>query len=533
VTPAEERGPDGGTAEGSAAGARRRVPGCVRLVSHLAVWVCVWVSAGLVLARGWTPVGDYAAIELHAYRTLSFHPPLLGMYSTAGFGVGHALFSPGPLSLWMLAVPVHVDPVHGLVWGSALWWGLALSLAIEAMWSAGRWIGCGLIALGVVDLLWAAPSLLENQAWNPYFPLPFLIAAMATAFVVAEGKFGWWPVLLFTGSVAAQTHLFYVLPAVALVVVAPVLGWFIGARPATLRWLSLGLGVGAVCWIAPLIQALGRNSNVAALARGTGGARTLGFGFGLRLVADSASASPIWLRRAPTGFYPDMAFAFGHQPVYGIGVLCVLVAASIYGFISKQPRIVAAGAVILVVTAGFAISFAMIPTATLIVVDYLLVVAWVLGLSVWILAAWCLLSIARSLLRAPVPSASHAPKAGVLALSGTALSGLMLGGLAVAIFRAVPADPNFGTNWNPQEAAEVGQIVSAVEHSTARKDVTVALDGAGTDRLRKVAIGEGVGLRLVLDGWRTGIAGVDPLLTSLPPIPRSAEVAFNVGTDAP
>jgi hypothetical protein len=527
VRAAEEPGPEGRAAQGPVTGVGPGVRRSVRLLSHLAVWACVWVSAGLVLARGWTPVGDYAAIELQAYRTLSVHPPVLGMYSTAGFGVGHAVYSPGPLSLWMLAVPVHVDPVHGLVWGAALWWALALSLAVEAMWSAGRWIGCGVIALAVVDLLWAAPSVLENQAWNPYFPLPFFIAAMATAFIVAEGRLRWWPVLVVMSSVAAQTHLFYVLAATALVVVAPVVGWLAAGRQASLRWLWWGVVAGAVCWMAPLVQALGPNSNAAALARGTGGVRTLGFGFGLHLVADSASASPIWLHRAPTSFYPDMAFAFGHQPLYGIGALFVVVAASIYGVISKQPGMVAAGAVLFVVAAGFAISFAMIPAATLIVVDYLLVVAWLPGLAIWVLAAWCLLSIGLSLLPDP------APKTGVVALSGTALSGLIVGGLSLAVVRSVPANPNFGTNWTPQEAAEVGQIVSVVEHSTGRREVTVALEGAGADRLRRIAIGEGVGLRLVLDGWRPGIAGIDPVLTSLPPIPRAVEVAFDVGAGAP
>ena len=38
---------------------------------------------------------------------------------------------------------MRLDPGHGLVWGAALFWGLALSLAIEALWRSGRWLGAG------------------------------------------------------------------------------------------------------------------------------------------------------------------------------------------------------------------------------------------------------------------------------------------------------------------------------------------------------------------------------------------------------
>jgi hypothetical protein len=427
--------------------------------------------------------------------------------------------------LWLLAVPVHLDPAHGLVWGSALLWGLALSLAIEAMWSGGQWVGCGLIALGVVDLLWAAPPVLYNLAWNPYLPLPFLIATMAIAFQVARGRFGWWPVLVVTASLAAQTHLFYVLPSVALVLFPPLVGYFLSGRPTTLKWLTGGLGVAGLCWIAPLIQAFGANSNVAALARGTEGVSTLGIGFGFRLVGDSADAIPIWLQRAPTRFYPDMAFAFGHQPLYGIGAVCLLVAICIFGLLVAQPALVAAGTITLIVTVAFAVSFAMIPARTLIVVDYLLVVAWLLGFAVWIVVIWCLMSIIRSLL-------SWEASTRIVAIGGSALLFLTAGGLAIGVTRAISADPNFGTNWTPAEAAEVGRIVSLVERTSTSKVVTVVIDGPNTDPLLVIAVGEGVGLRLVLDGWRPGIQGVAPVLTRLPPKAGSVEVSVRVRPDS-
>jgi hypothetical protein len=514
----------------------------VRFGSHVAVWTCVWVPALLVLGRGWTPLGDYAAIELRAYRTFSLHPPLVGMFSTAGSGVGRTVFDPGPLSFWMLAVPVRVDPAHGLIWGSALLWGLVLSLAIEAMWSSGHWVGCALIALAVIDLLWMAPSVLDNLAWNAYLPLPFLFAAMVTAFLVAQGRFGWWPVLVFTGSVAAQTHLFYVLASVGLVLIAPLLGLQAAGRPVRLRWLAAGIGVAVLCWIAPLIQGLGAHSNVAALTRGTGGAPTLGFGLGFRLLGDSAGAVPIWLDRAPTGFYPDMAFAFSHRPALGMVVLAVIIAVTAFGALTRRRGLLAVGAVTVVTTAAFLVSFAMVPAANLIVVSYLLVAVWVEGFLLWILVTWCLLSVCRSLVAA-VPERAPLSHGGVptfrgdrsswsampaAAGCGTALVGLMAGGSSLAIATVTHANANFGTNWSRQEAAQAARVVTVVEHETPRGDVTVMLGGAVADRVPIIAIGEGVALQLFLDGWRPGLRGIDPAFTSLPPIPDSVEVSVQI-----
>jgi len=485
----------------------------------------VWVPALLVLGRGWTPLGDYAGIELQAYRSLSLHPPLVGMFSTAGLGIGHTVFDPGPLASWLLAIPVHVDPSHGLIWGSALLWGIALSVAIEAMWSAGHWPGCGLIALAVIDLLWGAPSVLENLAWNPYVPIPFLIASMALAFVVGEGDLGWWPALVVTGSIAAQTHLFYVLPAVGLVLVAPLVGLRAGGRPGRLRWLGAGLGVGLLCWVGPLIQSLGAHSNIAALARRTGGVPTLGYGFAFRLLGDSAGPFPVWLTHAPIGFYPDMGFTYDHSATYGAGALFVIIAVTVLAAWTRNRGLFVCAAVTLVTTSAFLVSFAMIPTATLIVVDYLLVAVRVEGVLVWVLAMWCGVSLARTLVAART---GYRPGGMNAALGSAALIVLIAGGSSLGLAAAPEANAQFGTNWSTPEAGEVAGIVSVIEHTVPRGGVTVTLEGSLRDRLRIIAIGEGVGWRLVLDGWHPGLRGILPALSGLPPDPNAPDVAVRI-----
>ena len=209
-----------------------------RIGSHLVIWTIVLVPIVLEMIRGWRPLySDDATITLRSYEILSLHPPLVGQYSSISPGSGHILFDPGPLQYVLLAVPTHIDHLQGGLWGSALVYGLVLSVAVEAMWSLRRWLACVLVALAVVDLAWTAPSVFGDQIWNPDFGLPFLLASIVLAFAVALGSFGWWPALVFTASVAAQTELFYAMVAAGLVIVCPFLGGWHSGRPRRFRWL--------------------------------------------------------------------------------------------------------------------------------------------------------------------------------------------------------------------------------------------------------------------------------------------------------
>lgn len=195
-----------------------------RIGSHLVIWTVVLVPTVLELIRGWRPLyQDDATITFRSYEIFSLHPPLLGQYSSISPGSGHILFDPGPLQYVLLAVPTHVDRLQGGLWGSALACGLVLSVAVEAMWSSRQWLACVLVALAVVDLAWTVPSVFAHQIWNPDFGLIFLFASIVLAYAVALGSFGWWPVLVFTASVAAQAELFYAAVAAGLMIVSPFL----------------------------------------------------------------------------------------------------------------------------------------------------------------------------------------------------------------------------------------------------------------------------------------------------------------------
>src|SRR5664280_1390688 len=188
------------------------MPFVVRVVSHAAVWVGVLTPMVVIISKGWIATGDNAAIATRSYQALTFHPPLVGLPSAAGIGLGHSLYDPGPLEFWLLAVPVHIDTTNGLFLGASLLGAAVLSVAIEAIWSTKLWLGCALVAFTVLDLLWLTPAVLENLHWKAYFPIPFFIATIALAWVVGTGRFGWWPVMVFVASVASQSHLLFVIP---------------------------------------------------------------------------------------------------------------------------------------------------------------------------------------------------------------------------------------------------------------------------------------------------------------------------------
>ena len=277
--------------------ASARVDRVARIGSHVVIWTIVLVPTVIKMIRGWRPlVGDDATITLRAYQVLSLHPPLVGMHSDA-YVPGHILYDPGPLQFVLLAVPVHIDHLQGSLWGSTLLVGLALSLAVEAMWSVRRWLGCVLVALAVADLAWAWPSVVGHQLWNPNFGLFFMLASIVLAVAVALGSFGWWPVLVFTASVTVQSQLFYGLIVVSLVVVCPFLaGWHSG-RPRRFRWLMIGVGVGIVCWLPTLIQQVfGSYGNLGGLLTARHQA-LFGLAFGVRNLGGIVWPTPLPTRQ--------------------------------------------------------------------------------------------------------------------------------------------------------------------------------------------------------------------------------------------
>ncbi len=332
----------------------RALPTVTRILSHGAVWIAVLVPMFVVLTHGWTAGGDFAAISIRAFQNTGLQTPLVGMLSTAG-SVGHNISDPGPALFRLLAIPVHIDPAHGALWGAALLGGAAMSVAVEATWSTGRWLGCAIIGFCALDLVWLVPQVFETLMWNAYFPIPFLLATIVVAWVVCMGGYGWWPVLVATASIAAQSHLFFVLPCVPLVIVAPIAALWVAGRPHRLRWLLIGIVVGVASWLAPLLQNLYAQGNLTAILRGSNG-KTLGIAFGLRAVATAASPWPIWLKHEPSGYFGTLAFLHANRPLSGFIVLALLAVIALASWRGGHRSLTSLALVALICSIGFTVS---------------------------------------------------------------------------------------------------------------------------------------------------------------------------------
>ena len=506
------------------------VPMVLRIASHVAVWLVVAVPLIVVLSKGWVATGDDAAIAIRSHQVLTLHPPLVGLASTAAVGSGQYLHDPGPLLFWLLAIPVRIDPTHGPLWGAALLGGVALSVAIEAAWSTRRWLGCVLIAFAAVDYLWLVPFVFENLIWNAYFPIPFLIATVVLAWVVGSGSFGWWPVLVIVGSVAAQTQLIFTIPSAVLVLSAPLVGMAMCGRPKRLSWLVFGLLAGAACWLAPLIQNFGSDGNLSALASSDQGQKSLGFAFGLRVVAFLGSPPPLWLRHEPSGFYSVIGSIDANATAVGFLVLFALAVIAVLAWRHGRRSLSVLSLVAFVSSICSVISFSIIPEKNALSVDYVIPFLWALSILVWTVAVWAAVLLGSALLRrhTPVEVGRLSPR--WMAMTGWMAIGVVaiVGFVGVASLRTfVLSEANVGLD--STGLSSVKEIAKHVERSVPPGPVVIRVTAIDTDDLFSLWLDEGVAWQLEADGWKPGLYSVEREYTGLVPAPNSA--VFLVAVD--
>ena len=465
---------------------------------------------GSELFRGWRPYSDNAAIAARAYQSLSLHPPLVGMSTVAGNG--HALFDPGPLLFYLLALPVHIDPSRGLFWGAVLLCGAVLSVAIEAAWSAGLWVAGAVLAFTTLDLLWLTPKLFENLPWNTLFPIPFFMAGVVLAWVVALGQVGWWPVLVFVASVAAQSHLTFVLPSVVLTLLALAFGLLATRRTRRLKWLGIGIAVGCVCWLAPVIQEMGSGSgNLSALARSNAGEAPLGLGFALRLLGAAGSLHPLWLTHLPTAFFPLADFESGRSPWIGAVSVTLIFGVTAAALATGRRRLGALGAVTLSVAVSEVVTFAVFPADNSLSLSYLMNFLWVISILMWSVVVWAGVMVGQWAWRRykaglPVTKGAAVNQTGVarLPLAGVAVSVaflVLIGYLAIEPAITRP----YLTSFVPQVAARDDRAALAIERIVRPGPVAIMVRIRSRDVFLAPGSAEAVAYRLKTDGWQPGL----------------------------
>ena len=179
------------------------------LIGVIAVPLVVAVAA---LARPrWYPVLDLAMTELRLRDVGTGHTPLIGLPGRIGTFASEQGSHPGPLSFWLLA------PTYRL-FGSSAWamfpatvvlhLGAVVVAAVLARRRGGPPLVLAVLAVTAVLVAGFGPDVL-TQPWNPYMPLLWWFVVMLATWSVLCGDLPALVVVVFAGSLAAQTHVPY------------------------------------------------------------------------------------------------------------------------------------------------------------------------------------------------------------------------------------------------------------------------------------------------------------------------------------
>ena len=464
------------------------------------------ITAILECIRGWRPSGDNAVITFHAWQSLSWHPPLIGQ-PILGLSSVPAAHDAGPLLYWMLALPVHLDPTRGALWGAALLCAAAVALAVVAAWSVRGWLA----ALGLLVVLAAVtlerPDILFDPVWNPNVGLVLFLATAAVAWAVAAGRLAFWPAQVLIASAATQCHLMFAGGAVLSVVVAPLVG--IARTRSLSRWLYLGLAVGAACWLAPLLQQMtGRRGNFSALLALRTSGHPLGWSSGLGALAGVVVPRPAWIHGSGLGKILALLASVGPiWSVVGALIIAVLgIAGSLFWYTDRRDQ-----AALCAVLAVFALaevytlaSYSPDTVGRFIALGYIVPVMWPIGFSVLLGAAWGLWGVVDLCRRRWLSTDGH-PRLNLLVRSRLVPVLPLVAAAAVAALptalgaRDATASSEAMPQWNG--FARVRAVTSGVERAVPRGSVRL-LPVPSSDVLDEYNVLLGVLWGLYSDGYR-------------------------------
>jgi len=221
------------------------------------------VALGALHSPRWYPLLDLAMTELRVRDVGTRHTPLVGLVGRLSSN-GNQGSHPGPISFWALA------PVYRVLGGSA--WSLFVGVVVLnvsavalTLWIAMRRGGAALalaFAAAIAVLLHLYGTQVLTEPWNPYMPVMWWPLTLVAVWSVLCDDLPMLPVAVLAASFCMQTHISYLglvggfaaLTVVGLMIRAYRLRDDRPARRRLLRWGAIGLGLGFVLWLPPLID---------------------------------------------------------------------------------------------------------------------------------------------------------------------------------------------------------------------------------------------------------------------------------------
>jgi hypothetical protein len=492
----------------------------LRLAPHVLVWTLLLVPTVRTMARGWRPLSDDANIAIGAWRSLSLHPPLIGVLTQA---TGKLASNPGPLELWLLGPFVHLDPGQGALLGSAVLCAAVLSLTLYVLVkTAGVWSGV-VFSLCVADLALVSPTPFVDPVWNSDFGFFWFLAFLGVAFAIGMGNLRYLALLVFIGSVTVDAHLMY-LPSCGIVLVATAVSGFLLGRPSTYRWAIWTAVVTALCWAPSLIQQFtSSRPNLSLLFRSgvTSPGKTAGFVYGLRGLSRAASLLPIWASPRPIAAFVSSGDFYRRNLLLCL-VVPLFIGLAVWAYRRNHRELLSLCLVSLGGGLGLVFLFAQIPNG------YFVSMVWV-NLPVWAVGVCFWLTLGLAAVTAWGDYGHHVVPARVS--PGTVRTGvLVLMGLATAAATAVAVFPygnQFVLDW--PATARVTNMAAEIERRVPPGPVGIGVRYRGGNLFLNPASGDEYGLSYLLltAGWLPGLEPAEDQLLGLPIHPRSPFVVFN------
>jgi hypothetical protein len=542
----------------------------IRWACHLSAAALFVVALVADLAHGWLPTGDDAIIAQRAWTVLSAHPPLVGQFSQASGSI-HPIYDPGPIIFWLLAAPVRVDPVHGVLWGSVLLCLFGAALAVEAAW-AFRGAPAAIAVVVVLAVVAATQAfVVVNPAWNISVGVVWFIAAIVVTLTVASGRLRWWPLLVGAGSIAAQSHLEFAPVGIGLVVLG--LGLGLARRPWPRRWgwLAAGLGVGALCWAAPVVDEFTRRpGNLTVLWDWLDHGSTFGAKLGFQALGAAAGPHPLWTTQQGRGnggadFLVLLAHINGRSERSGMLILASVALVALVAWILRRRDLATTATVALFASAMAVWAFSSLPQASVLTLIYSDIILWPVGMLVWVVWLWAagaLVLAAVRTLRPRVRWRRSGPEDGVRSGSGvegeeakpigaspprhrrsgrrrygsagrwaTAVGVLLVGAVGAGVARSTVPDPHLGVlgGWSSVDLVPAG--AAAVDRVRPTGPVALYAEGPDADVDYSVAYGviwmlrhQGRDVTAISPHWK-------PLGPDAAPTPQATRLLIHIHPD--
>jgi hypothetical protein len=426
--PLAPRGTDGRGEHDSASAPSERTPLLARLAAFamgrpatvligLAAAAPIIAAAIHALHAGWAPVADRGNIATRSFDVFSGHMPLTGEYSFTTELTGHTTFSLGPMLFWLLAPAAHVGAPQSFVWTMAVVNTASIVLAVAlARRRGGVWLMLA-TAAAVAVMTRSLTAADFYDIWNPAAPLMPFLALCFISWSLACGERRLAPLAVLLASFCVQCHDGYAFGCGGLLLVAAVGLWlsrrgrFADSRPPRARgrvwpWLAGAAAVLAICWTAPIADQIAGQGNIGHfIEAGKSGHSRQGTGVGVRAVVKTIGVRPWWLQPVVSPWsrkYEVHRSLKASASITAAAILAWLLAAIGLGLWRRRLDIATGAAAALAVSLAVGAVASATPTGRILggTLAYTLWMASVIGVFVWLLAAFCAFALGREALRA-------------------------------------------------------------------------------------------------------------------------------------